>query len=351
MMLSPRISVIMPVFDDERTHYATFLRPAIDSVLTQTYGDFEFIIVSDFGTSRESIDIIQSYTDSRIRHFKNSMRLGIAGSRNFGLKEARGEYIAVMDADDASVPHRFEKEVSYLDTHPNTGVVGTGYATMNENGKVVFTTGLPTTPALTHWLLLFGSPIVHSSAMIRRAICDYLGGYRVDLPFGEDYDFWIRASHVTEIVRLSGVFTYVRIHGRRFTDSYERTQLRRFAAYIARPAITEILGYDIDEQLTRRLFQTTDRSPLDSGYDISEVAGLLKALCLSYNRRYNLSIRDKRCVSIDVLERMLRLAGVNLSSWPARSIRAVLSALAFQPAIFIYVIFRMLSSNFKVRSS
>jgi glycosyltransferase involved in cell wall biosynthesis len=348
-MLPPRISVIMPVFDDERTHYATFLRPAIDSILTQTYMDFEFIIVSDFGTSHESIEVIQSYTDSRIRHFKNSTRLGIAGSRNLGLKEARGEYVAVMDADDACVPHRFEKEVSYLDTHPGTGVVGTGYATMNERGKVVSTTGLPTTPALTNWLLLFGSPIVHSSAMIRRAVCDHLRGYRVDLLFGEDYDFWIRASRVTEIVRLPGVFTYVRIHGRRFTDSYEKTQLRRFATYIARPAITDVLGYDVGEQLTRDLFRTIDRSPLDSGNDVSEVAALLKALCRSYNRRYNLSVRDKRCVSIDVLERMVRLARLNMSPWPARSVRIILSALTFQPVISIYVMARMVSSKFKLR--
>ena len=113
----PVISVILPVYNAER-----FLREAIDSVLKQTFVDFEFIILND-GSTDKTEDIILSYKDPRIRYVKNEKNLKLIKTLNKGVDMARGKYIARMDADDISLPERFEKEVAYLEAHPDVAVV------------------------------------------------------------------------------------------------------------------------------------------------------------------------------------------------------------------------------------
>ena len=110
-----KISVVMPVYNGEE-----HLPESIDSILSQTCGDFEFLILNEFGSSQEATDILREYEkkDSRIRLVQNETKLGLAESLNKGFRLAQGKYIARMDADDRSVSTRFEKEAAYLDAHP-----------------------------------------------------------------------------------------------------------------------------------------------------------------------------------------------------------------------------------------
>ena len=110
----------MPAYNAEK-----YINEAIDSILAQTFTDFEFIIIDD-GSTDSTCAIVESYSDSRIRFFKNEHNLGVAATLNRGLDLARGEYIARMDADDISLPTRFEKQAAYMDSHPDVVVCGTG---------------------------------------------------------------------------------------------------------------------------------------------------------------------------------------------------------------------------------
>ncbi len=118
MKEKPRVTVLMSVYNGEK-----YLREAIDSILNQTFKDFEFLIIDD-GSTDSSADIIRSYTDFRIRLIQNEKNIGLTRSLNKGLKLAKGEYIARMDVDDISLPIRFEKQVSFLDKYEDVKLVG-----------------------------------------------------------------------------------------------------------------------------------------------------------------------------------------------------------------------------------
>ncbi|WP_418765953.1 glycosyltransferase family 2 protein, partial [Mailhella sp.] len=116
----PRISVLMPVYNTRPEH----LREAMDSILSQTFTDFEFLILNDCSTDPQVETVVKSYTDPRIVYAVNERNLGISGARNRLLDMAQGEYLAVMDHDDIALPTRFEKQVAFLDAHPEIGIVG-----------------------------------------------------------------------------------------------------------------------------------------------------------------------------------------------------------------------------------
>jgi len=118
-VMKPTVSVLMPVFNGEQ-----FLRPAMNSILNQTFTDFEFIIVDD-GSTDHSREILNSYTDSRVRLICNESNIGLTDSLNRGLEAASGNYIARMDQDDISLPERLAKQVAFMDSHPEVGVCGT----------------------------------------------------------------------------------------------------------------------------------------------------------------------------------------------------------------------------------
>ena len=114
-----KISVLIPVYNAE-----AFLENSINSILNQTYRDFELLLLNDCSKDN-SEKIIKTYTDSRIKYFKNDQNLGISGSRNKLMDLAQGEYLAIMDNDDISLPDRFEKQVAFLDAHKDITIVGT----------------------------------------------------------------------------------------------------------------------------------------------------------------------------------------------------------------------------------
>ena len=119
-MYEPRVSVLTPVYNTNIEH----LHQCIDSILNQTFTDFEFIILNDSPENTELESEILSYSDKRIKYYKNDKNIGISESRNRLLQLARGEYIAIFDHDDISIPDRLACQVEFLDTHPNIGVIG-----------------------------------------------------------------------------------------------------------------------------------------------------------------------------------------------------------------------------------
>ena len=131
-MKNPKVTVLMSVYNGEK-----YLQEAIDSILEQTFKDFEFLIIND-GSTDKTGEILESYHDLRIKIINNEKNIGLTKSLNKGLKLARGEYIARQDADDISMPERLEKEVEFLETHQDYAVVGAFAKIINKNSEILF---------------------------------------------------------------------------------------------------------------------------------------------------------------------------------------------------------------------
>jgi hypothetical protein len=199
-MTSPSISVAMSVYNGER-----FLAPAIESVLGQTFGDFEFLILDD-GSRDGTRGIVEHYAarDSRIRPILRENR-GLVASLNQLLDEAHAPLIARMDADDISMPERFERQLAFLAGHPDHGVVGSWSLDIDENGAPYPVTG-PEHPD-THEGFLeaidHGWPLLcHPAVMYRRDLVRSVGGYHGAFRHCEDLDLWLRLAGVTRLCSL-----------------------------------------------------------------------------------------------------------------------------------------------------
>ena len=207
----PRVSVLMPTYNTQESH----LREAIQSVLNQTFADFEFLILDDGSASAAEIrEIVLSFADPRIKFFENEKNLGISASRNKLLKMARGEYIAVHDHDDISLPERLRQEVDFLDQNPDVGVVSGAFYTIHRSprhrGKI---TRYPADNEFIEEFLLFSCVIPHQAAMIRKKILEENGVfYEEDYSPSEDYAMWCRLIGKTRFANLKDVLIHYRDH-------------------------------------------------------------------------------------------------------------------------------------------
>ena len=183
----PKISVVMSVYND-----APFVREAIESILKQTFDDFEFIVIDD-GSKDGSSDILALYAekDSRIRIFRQE-NSGLIAALNHGLKYCRAPLIARMDGDDISLPYRFEAQVEVIEKHPNFAVIGSQVVFIDTFGKVIGESVVPTHPEYLRDHLLLENCIFHPSVLMRKEAVLNCGGYSSEAKHAEDYDLWAR---------------------------------------------------------------------------------------------------------------------------------------------------------------
>ncbi len=198
---APKISVVLCVFNAEKN-----IKLCVQSILDQIYSDFELLIVNDGSTDRtEKIILEMQKKDSRI-FLRNIRNFGLTKALNVGLRYAKGEYIARMDADDFAFPKRFAKQVAFLEKNSKVGVVGTGYQVTDVKGK-------RRNPKVNFWgknedikrALPKYNPFFHASTMIRRSLLEKVAGYDEDFIYAQDYDLWFRLSKVTEFSNLNEV--------------------------------------------------------------------------------------------------------------------------------------------------
>jgi glycosyltransferase involved in cell wall biosynthesis len=195
---SPRVSVVTATCNGAR-----FLSAAIESILAQSYPDFEYVIVDDASTDA-SAAIIAGFAaqDSRIRLLTNPAQLGPAVALNRALAAAQGDYVAVLDHDDLALPERLARQVAFLDTQPEVGAVGAQVRIIDEAGAVIREQPYPAHPAVARWQVLFGASLLHSASMYRRRLLQQLGGYSAAHPYLCDYELLARLAEVSQIVNL-----------------------------------------------------------------------------------------------------------------------------------------------------
>lgn len=205
-MKNPKVTVLMSVYNSER-----YLREAINSILNQTFKNFEFLIVND-GSTDETLGILQSYNDSRIKIHNNKKNIGLVKSLNKGLKMAKGEYIARQDADDISVSERLEKELTFLIAHPDYATVGSFIKVIDENGKESSTIEKPITDLDIKNFLKKSNCIAHGSSMIRKSCLFDVGLYDESMSNSEDYELWLRISEKYKLANIPEYLYFWRRH-------------------------------------------------------------------------------------------------------------------------------------------
>ncbi len=201
-----KISVLMPVYNAEK-----YLNGAIDSILSQTYSDFEFVIIDDC-SSDSSVSIIESYADERIVFLKNEHNSGVAVTLNRGLQMCHGEYIARMDSDDISHPERFEKQLAFLQAHPDVAVVTCGVRTFCGDKTISESGWTSVEPEKIKKDLFFSCALAHPTVMMRRSVINEVGGYAPEYNGLEDYELWCRVIEKHKIASVGEILFEYRIH-------------------------------------------------------------------------------------------------------------------------------------------
>ncbi len=186
-MYAPKVSVLMIAFNAEK-----YISEAIESILKQTYGNFEFIIIDDCSWDN-TLNIIRKYCkiDKRIRLHQNKINMQIAKSRNIAINLAKGEYIAWQDSDDISIAQRLEKQSKYLDENKKVGIVGAFLEIFNEK-KIIGVRKYPQNDEELRKIIFKYSPIAQPTAMIRRECFKKIGKYNVLYNYAEDLDMTFR---------------------------------------------------------------------------------------------------------------------------------------------------------------
>jgi len=196
MSTPPRVTVLMSLWNEEQ-----HVGAAIESILAQSYSDFEFLIIDD-GSTDGSRAVVEAFDDPRIRLVSRPNK-GLVPSLNEGLGLARSEYVARQDADDLSLPTRLEREVALLDEHPEIALVGTNYTIIDDDGRLLTTTSVFTHPDDLAVAEIVSNQFGHGSVMMRRSVVAEIGGY--DSGAGdivEDYDLWLRIGRVGKLANL-----------------------------------------------------------------------------------------------------------------------------------------------------
>ena len=222
---APTISVLMSAYNAEK-----YLSDAVESILNQTFRDFEFVIVNDGSTDATS-RILNQYAqkDDRIVLIEQD-NSGLCRALNVGLFSCRGELVARMDADDIAVPQRFEKQVEFLHSNPECVAVGTGLALIDSDGDILGTQVPPLTHDEIEASLFKGvGAVPHPTAMIRRTFLDQIGGYDETAIHVEDLDLWLRLSELGRLANMSNELLRYRLHENSVTVTKRRIQIENAA--------------------------------------------------------------------------------------------------------------------------
>lgn len=201
---TPKVSVLMTCYNAAST-----IEESVRSILAQTFVDFELVVVDDL-SSDDSISLIEKIGDPRIKIKKLEMRHRRTKALNQGFKICRGEYIAVLDADDIAHPTRLAKQVNLLDENPKIVAVGTWFSNINENGDLISRSEFKTTSYAIRKSLAFNNILVHSSMMYRRSTAQSLGGYLEDFEYAQDFALWISLAGVGDIGAIPEQLTKIR---------------------------------------------------------------------------------------------------------------------------------------------
>jgi len=209
----PRVSVLMTIYNAE-----PYLRAAIDSLIEQTFPDWELIAVEN-GSTDESMSVLKSYSDPRVRVFPLEKNIGRTPALRLAFDQGQGDYIAILDADDISSRDRFAQQVTFLDQHPDVALVASWAQQIDEHGKVFDVFEPPANQEELQDCLGWTNPIVHSSAMYRRQLAQEVGGYPTNLVWAQDLGLTLALARRAKIAMITDYLCQVRMRAASMTRS------------------------------------------------------------------------------------------------------------------------------------
>lgn len=234
------VSVIMPVYNESE-----YVRNAVESILNQSFRNFEFIIIDD-GSTDNTLDIIKNYKDDRIIVFESNHQ-GIVAQLNYGISQAKYQFIARMDGDDISHPHRLEKQVLFIHKNSDIDIVGTNVIYINNYGRSVIKKEFPENSNSIEYMMPILCSICHPTIMIKKEVLIEMGGYS-NIKYVEDYDLFLRM--LTKKKKMYNIQEY--LHFYRFEKSYLKSK---------KLAIQDLISLKLGERYIQ------ENSPLPNDYD------------------------------------------------------------------------------------
>lgn len=243
----PLLSVLTPAYNREK-----YIGEAIESVQAQAIEDWEMLIIDD-GSTDKTVDVVKAYQakDQRIILLENPKNLGISATRNHGLQHIKGKYVAMLDSDDVFLPNKFQKQIDFLENHPEIGVLGAWAQHIGRSNRQF-------TPEELDGQLrarsLYRCPLVHSSTIIRTSVIE-AGNirYNENYPASNDYDFWVKALPYTKFHNLQEHLVQYRKHDQNISVT-NRGDQKKYRVASSRLAFKNVLNWEIDEQAHESLF-------------------------------------------------------------------------------------------------
>lgn len=316
--LKEYITVLMPVYNAER-----FLRETIQSLRAQTFTDFEVLLYDD-GSTDDSLQIARTNADDRFVIRDSDVNRGYVHWLNVGLSEARGEFIARMDADDIALPERFERQVEFLRSHPDVGLVGTACTVVDSAGAELFPIVKPATDVEIRWAALLDNPFLHPTVMFRRsALAGNIGSYDASLMPTEDYDLWVRMLGVTKGANIPEVLLRYRQHNKQVSEALRVRQLQHHTAVASKALQAFLPGTKMTEPdiaVVCRWYQEGTKATLTPS-KMETISTWMPRLLKAFEERY-IGMPGLESVKLSIKEKLGKLLW--RSGFQASSVKMIL---------------------------
>lgn len=237
----PKVTVLLPVYNSDK-----YIRESIDSIIAQSFTDWDMLVLNEYGSNELCTKIVNEYEarDSRIKVIQNTKRLGLAESLNLGMREARGEYIARMDADDISRSDRFAKQVEFLDSHPNVAVVG---SYQHHFGVDIDWIHSPSTePSQCKSNAVFFCDLCHSTLMLRKSVFIENELFYDNTYLAEDFELWSRVIDFGDIANIPEVLGEYRVGEDNITLD-KKSRLHLESGKIVAKTLNRTIGLELSE--------------------------------------------------------------------------------------------------------
>lgn len=288
---TPRVSVLMTTYNG-----AALIGQSIESVLSQTFADFELIVVDDASTD-STRRLLAGISDTRLRVIRVERNLGVVGARNHAFAAARGEFVAAHDHDDISSPERLAHQVACLDAHDNVVLVGTEIRI--ERGG---TLELPDHsqgghPLLMRWRCLIDNPLTYSSIMVRTAAVRRLGQFmREEFIYADDFDFYHRLLRIGDIVRLDAPLVRYRWHASNTTHAASKT-MNANATKVLCNAYTALLGTRAEKEASLVIRHLSRRQPVHDPNTLDTLGAHLARLMVAFNAAHTTTADEQAMIA------------------------------------------------------
>lgn len=292
----PLVTVLMPVYNGEK-----HLNQAIYSILNQTYSNFEFLIIND-GSTDLSEEIILSFDDNRIRYVKNEKNIKLIQTLNKGIRLSKGKYIARMDCDDISDIQRLELQVSYMETNPSFGIIGTGFKIINDSksqnrfkdpSKTVI---YPTENNLIKFHLIFNNVVLHPATLFRKAIFTNNVLYEEEFLHVEEYRLWTQYITKTKFANLPDVLFSYRIHEDQISIQNQLIQSEN--AFKVQFEYLVHLGFKLDYDQAKNIITFLQLDNYSNEVQINTIFNFIKQAKCIFNDKIINGLLDKKKVKL-----------------------------------------------------